>query len=316
MRVLPQGSATSRSAVPDEKIMLSHRNPKPIVPTRVVVLGRDGFVPKALTQSLKGAGWPVLALGKDAVDLTHDSTASRLAELLEPSDAVVMTSALTPEKGRDTATLIKNLRMAESVAAALAAKPFSQLIYFSSDSVYGWENPTISEATPPSPDNLYGVMHLAREIGLREASKKAGVSFAVLRPCAIYGFGDTHNAYGPNRFVRTALKDGRIEMFGTGDDSRDQVYIDDVVKITRLVLENRSEGLLNLVSGTAVTFAQIAEEIVQLIRSPVELVPIHRPGAPTHRSFLTDARTRAYPHFSPTLLRSGLRRLVEQSNGA
>jgi UDP-glucose 4-epimerase len=307
--------ATFRSGVPTKEFMLTHRNLKPVVPTRIVVLGRDGFVPRALVQSLTKTGWPVLALGKDTIDLTHESAASKLSGLLRDTDAVVFTSALTPEKGRDTATLIKNLRMAESVAAAIAAKPFGQLIYFSSDSVYGWQSSVLSEATPPSPDGLYGVMHLAREIGLREVCKKAGIPFAVLRACAIYGFGDTHKAYGPNRFVRTAVESRRIEMFGAGDDSRDHVYIDDVVAITRLVLEHRSEGLLNLVSGNAVTFGHIAEEIVRLIGSPVTLVPVHRPGPATHRSFLTDARSSAFPKFSPTPLPTGLRRLIDRTHG-
>jgi nucleoside-diphosphate-sugar epimerase len=286
-----------------------------MAPARVVVLGRTGFVPAALVRSLSARGWPVLALGKDAIDLTEEAAAAKLAALLRPTDALVMTSALTPEKGRDTATLILNLRMGQHVAAAVAASPCSQLVYFSSDSVYGWEHTTISEATPPSPDNLYGVMHLAREIGLRDACKKAAIPFAVLRACAIYGFGDTHNAYGPNRFVRTALKDGRIELFGVGDDVRDQVFIDDVVLLTRLVLERRSEGLLNLVSGSAVTFAQVAEIISARAGRPIETVHLPRSGPATRRAFASSARQDAFPGFAATPLSEGLSALIGEANG-
>jgi nucleoside-diphosphate-sugar epimerase len=295
--------------------MLTHLNLTPLTPTRVVVLGQNGFVPGALVRSLSTRGWPVLALGKDALDLTEEAAVAKLAALLRPTDALVMTSALTPEKGKDTATLILNLRMGQHVAAAVAASPCSQVVYFSSDSVYGWEHATIAESTPPSPDNLYGVMHLAREIGLREACKKAGLPLAVLRACAIYGSGDTHNAYGPNRFVRTALKGGRIELFGTGDDIRDQVYIDDVVRLTGLVLEHRSEGILNLVSGTAVTFAQVAKIISDLAGHPIETVHLHRSGPATRRAFASAVREAAFPGFAATPLSHGLSALLSQTHG-
>ena len=226
-----------------------------------------------------------------------------------------MTSALTPEKGRDTATLIRNLRMAENVAAAVTARPCAQLVYFSSDSVYGWDSSDISEATPPSPDNLYGVMHLAREIALREATAKAGVAFCILRPCAIYGAGDTHNAYGPNRFIRSALSSGRIEVFGDGDDVRDHVNVNDVVRVTWLAVEHASSGILNVAGGQPVSFAHVAAEIVRLSGKPVAVVPVKRSGKATRRTFGTLATSAAFPSYVPVPLSSGLAQMISELRG-
>lgn len=295
--------------------MLTHRNTDPRPPTRLVILGRDGFVPTALRRDAEKRGLPLIALGSAALDLTDPSSAGRLAGELKAGDALVMTSALTPEKGRDTATLIRNLRMAEHVAAAVTSRPCAQLVYFSSDSVYGWDSSDISEATPPSPDNLYGVMHLAREIALREATAKAGVAFCILRPCAIYGAGDTHNAYGPNRFARSALSSGRIEVFGDGDDVRDHVHVDDVVRVTWLAVERASSGILNLSGGQPVSFAHVAAEVVRLAGRPVTVVPVKRAGKATRRTFGTQATAAAFPSYSPVPLSSGLAQMISELRG-
>ena len=91
-------------------------------------------------------------------------------------------------------------------------------------------------------------MHALRERMLT-ATLAAGTPLAVLRPTLIFGPGDTHNSYGANRFMRAAAADRRVPLFGQGEEQRDHVFVDDVVRIVQLVLERRSSGTLNLVTG-------------------------------------------------------------------
>ena len=155
-------------------------------------------------------------------------------------------SALTPDKGRDSGTLMRNLAMCRAVCEATRAVEIAQLVYASSDAVYSFATTLISEATPPVPIDLYGVMHRARELMLASEAK---APVAVLRLTAIYGAGDTHNSYGPNRFLRQALKDGRIALFGNGEETRDHLHVDDAVDLILKVISHGSTGALNLASG-------------------------------------------------------------------
>jgi len=296
--------------------MLTHTRAGASPPSRVVLLGAKGFVPSHLIAHMERLGWPYLALGSTTLDLTLPESSGMLAQLLKPTDTLVFAAALTPEKGHDTATLIRNLRMVENVGAALKASPCAHVIYFSSDSVYGWDSPTITEVTPPSPDNLYGIMHLARELALRECTGKVGIPLCILRCCAIYGYGDTHNAYGPNRFVRAALALGKIELFGLGDDTRDHVYIDDVVRITALIIESRSSGLLNVSSGQSVAFAEVASEVTKAIGKPISLEFAARSAPATHRSFSYSDTTTAFPGFQSVRIQEGVSRLVRTASAA
>jgi UDP-glucose 4-epimerase len=286
--------------------MLTHTFSAPRPSSRVVILGTKGFVPRALATHFEGSAMPVLAIGSNQIDLLDLAAPAKLAALLQPEDVLVMTAALTPEKGRDVGTLIKNLRMAEHVVAALAARPCAHLVYFSSDAVYDPRVEVVTESAPAAPGDLYGVMHLARELALAQGAAKAGVPFCILRPCAIYGAGDTHNGYGPNRFVRSALTEGKIKLFGGGEETRDHVFIGDVVGLTAQVIAHRSTGTLNLISGHPVTFAKLADAIALLVGKPVTLEAQPRANPVTHRRFDVASLHRAFPSHRSTPLEEGL----------
>src|SRR5258708_29256272 len=117
-------------------LMLTHHFAQPVLSARAVLLGADGFLAHELRQVFSADGLNVRAVGSKELDLTGVDAVSRLIALFRPDDAVLMMAGLTPDKGRDVATLMKYLRMAESVCAAIAQNPPAHLIYISSDSVY------------------------------------------------------------------------------------------------------------------------------------------------------------------------------------
>jgi UDP-glucose 4-epimerase len=287
--------------------MLTHLHPAPRPPRRVVILGARGFIAGALAAALRADGIEIYPVSSQEIDLSDATAAGRLSALLRADDAVVMTAAVTPDKGKDAATLMRNLRMGEQVARALAARPCGHFIYLSSDAVYDWRQPLVSEATPPSPTDLYSLMHLAREHLLAAAAQAAQVPFCVLRPCAVYGAGDTHNGYGPNRFLRAALADGVIRLFGAGEETRDHVAIRDVAALLLLALAHRSTGLLNVVSGVSISFGELARRVAVLGPRPVAVESLPRsPGPVTHRRFDPTALYRSFPLHRPTRLEIGL----------
>ena len=116
--------------------MMTQQNAMPKIPARVVLLGVRGFIGTALKKQLEAQGVPMLALTSAEIDLAAVGAADALAALIRPTDAVVMLAALTPDKGRDVATLIKNLAMMQSVCAALEKTGCAHLVYFSTDGVY------------------------------------------------------------------------------------------------------------------------------------------------------------------------------------
>lgn len=284
--------------------MLDHLNPRPQQPTRVVILGGAGFVGSAAAAAFAGDDTPVLALGRAEVDLLSETAAETLAAHLRADDTFVAVSAEAPCK--DGAMLERNIRMMRSVTDALARVQPAHVIYVSSDAVYADSPAPLSEASCAEPGSLHGVMHLARELMLKEAAKGP---LAILRPTLIYGAADPHNGYGPNRFRRQAAAGEDIVLFGEGEERRDHVDVRDVAELIRLIAVHRSSGVLNAATGTVTSFRDIAEMVVRLAAANVTVKGSPRQGPMPHggyRAFDPAATLAAFPEFRYTALTDGL----------
>jgi nucleoside-diphosphate-sugar epimerase len=289
--------------------MLNHLNSEPKSPARVVVLGARGFIGHTLVAALQKSGIATLPISSVDLDLTADGASDRLAAMLQPHDSVVMLAALTPDKGRGLTPFLRNVHMAASLCESLGKVAPAQIVYFSSDSVYPLATALISETSLAEPDDLYGMMHLSREMMIKSATK---VPVAVLRTTLVYGAEDTHNSYGPNRLRRMAHKDGKIALFGEGEEMRDHLLVDDVAALTMLVLCHRSRGTLNLATGRSISYAELAKKIAALFDKPIEIVGAERQSPIVHRHFDVTAIHRAFPTFTFTPLDKGLVKAHEE----
>jgi nucleoside-diphosphate-sugar epimerase len=287
--------------------MLEHLNRTPQNPNRVVVLGAYGFVGGACARRLAARGVAVLPLDKDDIDLTAAGAAEQLQARLEPDDAVLVVSARAPCK--DTGMMVDNIRIMHAVCTALERASVSHVVYFSSDAVYSDAPLPLTEESPTVPGSMHGTMHLARELMLKATVK---APLAIVRSTLIYGEGDPHNGYGPNRFGRLAATGQEIVLFGEGEERRDHVLIDDVAEIVCRVIAHRSRGTLNIATGEVMSFREIAERIAAMANPAVAVRGTPRQGEMPHggyRPFDIAACRRAFPGFAYTSLPDGLNRL-------
>jgi nucleoside-diphosphate-sugar epimerase len=123
-------------------------------------------------------------------------------------------------------------------------------------------------------------------------------------------------------------------LFGRGEERRSHIYIDDAVEVIGRSLRFRSTGTLNVAVRRALTYKEVAEEVVRIVGKPVEIsymprtIPVvHRPykatqvfrfiynlgrpiGPVVHRTFLNSAIFAAFPDFRFTPLDKGLSSLI------
>jgi UDP-glucose 4-epimerase len=128
--------------------------------------------------------------------------------------------------------------------------------------------------------------------------------------------------------------DGRIVLFGKGEERRSHLYIDDAIELIRRSVLRRSEGSLNLAVRPAVSYLSVATLVSKNCGKPViiEFTPrtikaVHRPykatqvfrfiynlgrriGPIVHRPYAVSAIFHAFPDFQYTPLEHGLQRYI------
>ena len=270
--------------------------------SRVVLIGGSGFIGKAIANALMQEKIDFLSISSKEINLIEPQSIEKLSQLLRPTDSVVMLSALTPDRGKDAATLIKNIAMMDNLLAALRKIGCAHLIYFSSDAVYNAQAATVNEQTPAAPSDMYGLMHRTREL----MGSGLGVPYLVLRPTLVYGESDSHNSYGPNRFMRLAQTEKKIRVFGRGEELRDHIYVGDIANLTVESLKRRLQGVFNLATGLSTSFFDIAKMASDQF-GDVKIEELKRASPIWHRHFDVTHLIKAFPGFQFTKLKEKLK---------
>jgi UDP-glucose 4-epimerase len=270
------------------------------IDSRIVILGASGFLGSELVHHFKMLGCDVVPLSTADIDLAREDSVDPLSQLLNEDDIVIIASMVTPDRSNDEQTMLTNILMGRHLCEALKAVVCRYVVYISSDAVYGHDEGVIEKDTACSPYDLYGLAHFLRERMLGEIVGSKTKVF-IVRPCAIYGGGDSHNSYGPNRFLRSATEGGVIAVIGNGEELRDHIYIDDFCRYVATSIRHCMNGIANLATGSAVSFYEIAERVAAIVDRPVQIENLRRTRQIVHRCF---SRT---PDFEFTSLDAGLR---------
>jgi len=291
--------------------MLKNINSEVVTPVRVVILGAKGFVGRTLKRALDRENICSLGLGRQEIDLLNTNSVDVLTSTLDETDTLVIISAEAPVK--NNVMLENNIQMMTSVCKAIEKKKPAHVIYVSSDAVYADSKSPLTEGSCAEPGSLHGVMHLAREVMLKNAY--AG-PVGIIRPTLIYGFEDPHNGYGPNRFRRLAESNEDIVLFGEGEEQRDHVSVDDVAELIKRMVLHKSEGILNAATGKVISFYDIAKKIIEQTEKEIKLIKTERVGLMPHngyRAFDMEHTTKVFPDFKYTDITDGIIRMLEEA---
>jgi UDP-glucose 4-epimerase len=137
--------------------------------------------------------------------------------------------------------------------------PKAKFINLSSAAVYG--NPgslPIKETSSTQPISPYGYHKYISELICQEFNQLYDVKTCCLRIFSAYGPGLKKQLLWD--LSRKAEKQNHILLYGTGEESRDFIYIDDLVHAVQCILEDQhfSDSIINIASGSEVYIKDIA----------------------------------------------------------
>jgi nucleoside-diphosphate-sugar epimerase len=200
--------------------------------------------------------------------------------------------------------------MALNVGRYVEGHPFRKVVCVSSDAVYPMSDEVVTEASPVAPADFYALAKYAGETVLATVCGAAKIPLAIVRPTGVYGADDTHNSYGPNRFITQILADRKVSIFGEGEDVRDHVYVVDIAEAIVGLAASDATGLFNVASGESRTFGSIVDQLQELSPVDFEVVKLPKSGGASRRDFDVSRLREALPDLSLTPFEEGLRRTV------
>jgi UDP-glucose 4-epimerase len=249
---------------------------------RFLITGGAGFLGSALTNRLVRDGHEVrvvddLSRGDrnalvDGVHFTRGdiNNIPLLWSMLQEVDCVyhlaaqvsVAQSVLYP---RDYNTV--NVGGTVSLMEAMRDAGIRRVVLASSGAIYGEQRKQpVRESDPVWPDSPYAVSKWAAEQYVHTIGELWGIETVALRIFNAYGPGQSlpvsHAPVIP-RFLRAILTGGSIVIFGDGEQSRDFVYVSDVVEalIKAATAGEVNRQVLNVGSGQETTVNELVEHI-------------------------------------------------------
>ena len=208
--------------------------------------------------------------------------------------------------------LMGTLKVLET-ARELKAK---RVVFASSAAVYGMiKRFPVTEDASVAPISPYGASKAASELYCRAFEENCGIETVSLRYFNVYGPRQVSGQYSGviSIFARRLLRGQPLTIFGDGSQSRDFVYVDDVVEATIRALQGTFQSkVFNIASGSETTIHRLAKIMQGLVgqRQEVKFLP-PRLGDP-HRGVADITKACRELGFNPrTSLKDGLSATIE-----
>jgi GDP-4-dehydro-6-deoxy-D-mannose reductase len=248
---------------------------------RALITGGQGFVGHWLAAHLKDQGDDVVAIDKET-DIA-DQAALTPVVLDAAPDAIYHLAALT-HVGESWDAPAEVLRVnvlgtAAILAAGRAFETMPRVLVVSSAEVYGTVDPSalpIDESAPAAPVTPYAASKAAAEQVAMQAWRGYGQPVTVVRPFNHVGPGQgpTFAVAALARRIVEAKRAGQATLpVGNLSSRRDFTDVRDVVRAYRqLMTEGKPGEFYNVCSGRDVAIAELAERLLALADSELELV--------------------------------------------
>jgi UDP-glucose 4-epimerase len=266
--------------------------------TKIVVTGGCGFIGRAFIQTSLATGADSIRvldnlsvgtreeLGEVAGDVEvtdRRDWGDRLAlvegdirdaevvrSALEGADAVVHLAANTgvePSVKDPVFDCDVNVRGTLNVLEACRIQGVRRMVFASSGAPLGVQVPPLHENLAPRPVSPYGASKLAGEGYCSAYFQTFGIETVALRFGNVYGPGSGHKSSVVAKFIKHALSGETLEIYGDGGQTRDFIYIADLIRAIDAALTLPAIGgeVFQIATSAETTVGELADMLVSAL---------------------------------------------------
>jgi UDP-glucose 4-epimerase len=261
------------------------------------VTGSAGFIGGHVARRLRDDGWTVTGLDRSTVRTSDHIVGALSVSTLEAAlkvsgppqfifhgagTSLVGDSMRDPDASlRDTVVTTETL-----LAFMLEHMPWARMVYPSSAAVYGGTTDVtpIHEDRPANPMSVYGTHKVAAEKACIAAAEE-GLSVGIMRLFSVYGPG-LRKQLPWDLGQKLIAGKGRVELFGTGLETRDFLHVSDVAALVALLAGAKFSAPLIVNGGTGIAtrvnaFASLFANLLD-IKCEIAFNGTARAGDPQH----------------------------------
>lgn len=166
--------------------------------------------------------------------------------------------------------VVATIRLLKSVVKNNVDK----IVFSSSSAAYGEnENLPLKETSPLMPTSPYGVSKASCDYYLKSFYDTYGLNYTSLRYFNVFGplqKADSEYASVIPSFINSLLENKQPHIYGDGEQTRDFVFIDDIITANINACESDFNGVVNVASGESRSINQLYEIIKTNLRSDIE----------------------------------------------
>ena len=177
-----------------------------------------------------------------------------------------------------------------------------KVIYTSSMSVYGDQDPPFTEDMDPRPIDIYALSKSSAEKALEIFNDVHNLDYTILR---------LHNVYGPRQnyqdpfrnvvsiFINLILLGKPIYIYGGGGQQRSFTYIDDCVPyIYESIYEKYNNEIFNVGPSTPITINELAEKLIEMSGNyDTEIIHIEQRIGEVQRAWCSNKKIKEWMNY-------------------
>lgn len=301
---------------------------------KVVITGGAGFIGRNLIEGYLQNGYEVVVIdnistGKEEnlqtgvklykMDITDEAVIDVIIN--EKPDVInhhaaqidVHTSVLNPYQDAKI-----NILGTINILEAARKLPDVKLVYASSAAVYG--NPEylgVDEEHPVKPLSGYGISKHTPEHYIQSFHYLYGLNYTVLRYANVFGIGQDPKGEGGVVciLVDKVTNNETFNLFGDGEQTRDFIYVEDVVKANLAASQNSIQNIVNIGTGKATSLNELVSIFQKVVGKEINVEYKEEREGDIKHSYLLNSKAMELLSWSPDYsLEEGLEKTFNYYN--
>ncbi|WP_277681839.1 NAD-dependent epimerase/dehydratase family protein [Saccharomonospora azurea] len=287
----------------------------------VVVTGGCGFIGRAVVAAFRRRGARVTIVDRESATVHDEGVVAIQGDLADPAvreravvpgtDGIVHLAAITSvlrSKEMPAKTYAENVGITHELLELARMHGVRRFVLASTNAVVGdVGTSTITEDMPLQPLTPYGATKAACEMLLSGYAGTYGMAACALRFTNVYGPGMSHKDSFVPRLMRAALSDGGVKVYGDGQQRRDLVFLDDVVRAIESAWDSEHVGRAIVGAGRSVSVLELIDTVREVTGAPIPVEHVPAPGGEMPAVVVDIARSAETIGYRPTFsLRDGL----------